>query len=173
MVTDADEACTVEGCDRPGGRRGLCDGHYGRLSHYGDVQADVPLKPYRDRQPCKVDGCDRPAATRGLCDGHYGRLMAFGDVRADEPLRPYRSKRSCKVAGCDRRAEVRGLCAGHYSRLMHHDDVRVEMPLLAPVTQRVRAGLGEPGPVERGGSVDGDTAVHPTFGEGVAVKPTK
>lgn len=37
------DGCTVPGCTRPRGSRGLCPGHRARLARSGDVRADVPL----------------------------------------------------------------------------------------------------------------------------------
>ncbi|HEY9411764.1 MAG TPA: HNH endonuclease signature motif containing protein [Jiangellaceae bacterium] len=56
--------CTVERCDRPA-RGAWCSAHRKRWERYGDVKADVPLRPYRDVEASfwrkvnwrRADGC--------------------------------------------------------------------------------------------------------------------
>ena len=69
--------CSVETCDRPLARRGLCYKHAYRLARFGTT----------DDRGCSVDGCERPHECHGMCSIHRRRLQRYGD-----PLvRKYRS----------------------------------------------------------------------------------
>lgn len=46
-----DGTCSVDGCDKPRRKGGLCYGH--------------------SKEQCSIDGCDRPSRKRGLCYGHH------------------------------------------------------------------------------------------------------
>lgn len=84
--------CRVEGCQRPKLKRdSLCAGHRSRLSRYGDVMADVPLRAWsrgRVDGTCRVEGCEKPRLKhRSLCAAHYVRLYKKGDLREDVPIK--------------------------------------------------------------------------------------
>lgn len=75
--------CAVVGCERVAKfLDGLCPAHHDRLTRYGDVMADKPIKVYQRREPvCGIDGCDRKTLALGMCATHYGRQRA----RPDDP----------------------------------------------------------------------------------------
>lgn len=67
-------SCSVLGCERPVGPRGMCKTHYCKW-----------LEEHAD--PCVVDGCDGRQVARRLCRMHYCRWMRSGDVGPAEPFR--------------------------------------------------------------------------------------
>jgi hypothetical protein len=87
--------CSVEGCERPNRCRGLCDSHYTRLRKFGDVQAHLPLGPYRVKG-CVVEGCEEPHTCRGYCRSHYYRFRRHGDPLAGQPRRKRRGEEGWK-----------------------------------------------------------------------------
>jgi hypothetical protein len=71
--------CTVEGCERQSGQRGLCGTHYQRWrTGRGDWQAAIPERMKRDGA-CSVEGCGKPIWGRGYCRLHYYRWYKDGD----------------------------------------------------------------------------------------------
>lgn len=84
------EHCTIEGCDKPNYVGGLCQMHYWRKKHHGDVDH------YIYQKHCKVEGCQRPHAKNGFCNLHYQRIKRRGTtgdpVRIIDPKR-YRQKK--------------------------------------------------------------------------------
>lgn len=69
--------CSVDGCERPHGSRGLCRGHAQRLRR-GHALTDKPL----ERPPvpeCSIDGCSSMAHARGWCDKHWKHWREHGD----------------------------------------------------------------------------------------------
>lgn len=73
------KVCSVEVCDRPARRNGLCDAHDMRRrrgqSLDGPVRATVVGGT---KGACGVDGCEAPAFSRKLCRSHY---QAESDIR--------------------------------------------------------------------------------------------
>ena len=49
----------ADGCDRIATERGLCHGHYLRLTRNGNLEEDRPLA--RQKRVCDVETCDRIA----------------------------------------------------------------------------------------------------------------
>lgn len=124
--------CVVESCERPAGRsRGLCLGHYDRLTKKGDVLAHVPLGQMRrgrkTASPCVAEGCGRNASTggHGYCAAHHRRLLINGDPLAHIPIgqmhgqRPFKNVGPCSIEGCDKPSKTRQLCTAHYSRYLN------------------------------------------------------
>lgn len=115
--------CSVEGCGRPHSARGLCKAHQHRLERDGDIRADIPIGPYRDRGTggvCVVDGCGAPSTGR-LCRTHVWRQTKLGSPTAEGDIKSRGVERpptTCDVAECDKVARTRQLCSGHYSRLL-------------------------------------------------------
>ena len=68
----AQGSCSVEGCSRQAGARGLCIAHYQRWRTGKDWQADIPERMKRG-PACLVEGCQRPVYARGYCGVHYQR----------------------------------------------------------------------------------------------------
>jgi HNH endonuclease/helix-turn-helix protein len=85
----ADGTCSVPGCERKRGGRGLCDSHYVRLKNDGDVHADVPIRDYRTAT-CSVFNCGRKHYGRGLCQMHWSRARRTGDIYPAVAGRSYR-----------------------------------------------------------------------------------
>lgn len=109
--------CSVEGCDRRGSWKGLCDLHRQRARRNGD-----PVLARHPRSECAVDGCLEPVDARGLCHGHYQRLIRNGDAKPHEPLRTKGFGKMCSVDGCERPSNTRALCKTHYGRFLVHGD---------------------------------------------------
>jgi len=83
----SDGTCTVEGCKRPSRRkRGLCNTHYERKRHTGDVGGSEIRRYQPQRSPvCAVVGCERGGRlTRGWCFAHYMRWIKQGDPGGPE-----------------------------------------------------------------------------------------
>lgn len=79
--------CTIEGCERPAGQRGLCGTHYQRWRNgCDDWQAVIPERMKRDGA-CSVDGCGEPIYGRGYCPMHYNRWHLNGDPGPAERLK--------------------------------------------------------------------------------------
>jgi ribosomal protein S10 len=114
----------VEGCDREGYARELCEMHYRRLIRTGDPG---PASQRGEMvATCKAPSCDNSAEARGYCHGHYLRLLRIGE--ADErPLR--QAGRLCLIDGCDRPHKAKGYCATHYKRLLAHGDPLPDRPI--------------------------------------------
>jgi hypothetical protein len=86
------EACSVEGCDRPGvAAKGRCWMHYARMRRTGAVGSAESIQDTA-RPTCSVPGCHRPVRTLkiGLCRGHYDRRRRTGDVGSAR-IRPRRT----------------------------------------------------------------------------------
>jgi hypothetical protein len=72
--------CKAPGCDRNGGRKGVCEKHYQRFRKNGTYETAIVRPqpgtyPLRGKGPCIIDGCERLAFTRGMCGTHYSRCM--------------------------------------------------------------------------------------------------
>jgi hypothetical protein len=127
----AAKVCSVEDCDRPSTRWGLCPAHAARQQKHGDPLAHIPLgsrksltKPATP-EVCKVEGCDRPQQSGGKCSGHYQRWRKYGDVRADRPLKNNGRRLhdlTCSIAGCEQPTVALGLCGGHRRRKRLYGD---------------------------------------------------
>lgn len=98
-------SCSIEGCTLPVMARGVCNPHYQRLRHRGDLP---PLLPPRRRAVCTVDGCLRLVHGRGLCRKHYQSWRVNRDPDPGEPV--------CVVDGCERAVMAKGCCNAHYQR---------------------------------------------------------
>lgn len=99
--------CTVEDCNSPHLRRGLCERHYLRLKKYGS--AVTKPKPIN----CSVEGCSRIRESRGLCAGHYQRLILKGSVGSADFNSP--EIKPCAVPHCTKNGGLVGsvLCRAH------------------------------------------------------------
>ena len=71
-----EQVCSVDGCERPSRRNGLCAMHAQRLRRHGATET-------LDRQPCTVPGCERLRFGHGLCQMHYLRKTRHGST--DDP----------------------------------------------------------------------------------------
>src|SRR5690606_25749015 len=71
--------CSVESCDKEAKTKGLCSGHYHRLSRDGDPEY---APPPRAISICSIDGCDGEVRGQGYCRKHYARLRRHGDPLA-------------------------------------------------------------------------------------------
>src|SRR5262249_51731602 len=79
--------CTVEGCERQSGQRGLCGTHYQRWrTGRDDWQAVIPERMKRDGA-CSVESCGEPIWGRGYCAMHYNRWHLNGDPGPAERLK--------------------------------------------------------------------------------------
>lgn len=72
--------CSIDGCGRASHRDFLCEAHWSRLRHKGDVMADVPIRPKRtSRSRCRAEGCGRTAKGHGFCSKHLERWKKYGN----------------------------------------------------------------------------------------------
>jgi hypothetical protein len=133
----ANRTCEVEGCDKPGVRRGWCFAHYARWRKYGDPLADRRPK----RGTCSIEGCDKICHARGWCGTHYQQWLTHGDPLADN--RP--QKGICSIAACGQPRLARGWCEKHYRKWKRYGD-----PLHEPQDLRARllSSIEERGPGE-------------------------
>jgi hypothetical protein len=69
--------CTVDGCDKPNGKAGICWMHRKRYARAG-----IPIPRLASKPPaaCTVDGCSKPVGKAGLCWMHRERVKRNGDV---------------------------------------------------------------------------------------------
>jgi len=75
----AQGACSVEGCPRRAGARGLCGTHYQRW-RAGDEGWQEPIPERMKRgEACLVEGCPQPVYARGYCAMHHQRWHRNGD----------------------------------------------------------------------------------------------
>jgi hypothetical protein len=108
------ETCSVEGCDRPMARAGMCSAHYHRK------RKGQPLVPLRKKalatesRACLFVGCGRPGTKRGMCPGHYQQDRSGVALR---PLRTVDISTPCYGPDCSRPAVCKGLCDGHYQQI--------------------------------------------------------
>lgn len=95
--------CSVEGCERPPGGRGLCRMHWTRWRRHGDPLqvagvrvtgdyvhekgAHLPETPSQSAASldCAVDRCPYPARDDGLCRVHTARVERWGNTCPDVP----------------------------------------------------------------------------------------
>ena len=82
--------CSIKICDKPSRTGNLCHAHYTRLKTTGSVQADIPIRLWRQgRSQCKYYDCNRSVASDGYCQGHMLQLRNGKDLSS---LRPSRKK---------------------------------------------------------------------------------
>src|SRR6266508_3112417 len=79
----AKATCSIEGCERPSYRRGLCAACHSRWRRTSP-----------DRPRCIVDGCEDPAIARGWCNKHY-LLWKSNGVPEHRPRPVITEKRCC------------------------------------------------------------------------------
>lgn len=127
-----DLVCSVEACDQPRRRYGLCGMHSQRLKRYGTTNL-----PEKAQAPCAGPGCVNtinPAlATSGLCRSHYkqhhlGKQLTPLRVATKDLGRP----ELCTVPDCGRRHKARGLCKTHNAQAMAGRPFSDVQPRLAP-----------------------------------------
>lgn len=122
--------CCIESCERNAYARELCQPHYKRLRHHGDVFADIPIgRSHRSLRPCSVPDCEERADGQGLCHGHYQRWRRTGNVQEDVPLGRRRQPERCSVDDCDRPSQAKGYCGTHYKRELKQGDVQADLPI--------------------------------------------
>lgn len=127
--------CQAPGCSRRtrsrgtrGGNTGLyCPAHAKRISQYGSLLDDRPIKQYKGYSkgiPCKVEGCDLDAQDIDMCTGHAQRWRKYGDTFPDRPLKGRNGgPPQCLVERCKRDATAAsGLCGAHEARRALYGD---------------------------------------------------
>lgn len=118
--------CTLDGCDRPHGARGLCHTHYAAWRRNGQKEQ---VREARARQPriCKECGGAIPPDRNVkslFCSAPCKRRDQYKREKATPPPR---RNRPCSVEECGSAAYSKGLCQKHYMRLRDKgslDDVR-------------------------------------------------
>ena len=123
-------ACIVEGCGGRSVAKGYCGGHDRRLRLNGDLQADVPLRPYNPTSLCSVEGCGRKRRAKGLCSAHYRRVKDGLGLQPEKPIRVWvQVKGQCQIEGCERKHNAGGFCAAHDARIRVHGDPKADVPI--------------------------------------------
>lgn len=114
------KVCLVADCGRAVKARGLCGAHLYRLTHHGDVQADIPVKVWRYAKDaiCREAGCGERPRQHGWCDMHRMRWYRSGELGPAEHIRPGPKAGTCEIPGCTDAHYGRGWCRKHY-RLWH------------------------------------------------------
>lgn len=92
--------CSVDGCHRSveNKTRQLCDPHYKRVWRTGDVQADIPLAPQRNKPSNVVDYADGTRECQGC-----GNRLPLSDFHNDARS-PLGKRKTCK--GCRTKQEA-------------------------------------------------------------------
>jgi 5-methylcytosine-specific restriction endonuclease McrA len=62
--------CSVEGCERPSRRRGLCGSHSQRLYRTGELGTSDFHTP-GSIATCSYGNCNKPYKAKGMCEQHY------------------------------------------------------------------------------------------------------
>lgn len=78
-----DQACDVDGCDRPSRARGMCARHYDRWRKYGDPGDGVIRFKASKQFRCKACGMCRSHSvwiSGGLCPSCYGIVRRGGEL---------------------------------------------------------------------------------------------
>lgn len=79
--------CALEGCLREERTMTLCISHYNRKVRYGDVRADIPIRPKIKDHRCSVQDCDNPSEAHSLCTKHGYRMRKYGATDTPPPRR--------------------------------------------------------------------------------------
>lgn len=93
----SNNTCSVNNCERPNKKRGMCGMHYLRQWRSADFTPHVP----KNASECVVPGCTQPQrAAPGWCNMHYQRHLRNGvvgnpEVRALRGVRIIDDKRHC------------------------------------------------------------------------------
>lgn len=79
MLRSCPMKCSVDGCEKPPARRGLCYMHYDRVRTYGDAgpAGNIRLRAGH-LKPCAVPDCGRVYYGNGFCRVHYNRNVRTG-----------------------------------------------------------------------------------------------
>ncbi|MGB3898189.1 MAG: hypothetical protein WA973_06510 [Mesorhizobium sp.] len=123
--------CKIEGCGKPGVKRGWCGMHYQRWLRHGDTS--TVERVYSATGICSVEGCQKPHLAKGYCGQHYQLWKANG---APEYLPRVSYGSICSVEGCDRVPEKMGMCGAHYVRFWRHGDADTVLKLPNGETER-------------------------------------
>lgn len=120
--------CSIENCDKPARKVGLCHGHY-RRSSLGHPM-DTPLRSWGSSELCSIAGCEKQQKSKGMCPAHY-RRHRLGEPM-DTPLRPRGDGTGiCGVSGCGRPHRAGGFCSMHHQRRRRTGAIGGPAPLLA------------------------------------------
>ena len=93
------DACSQDGCERPGRRRGYCTAHYQRL--YSGTDMDKPVRERIGRitqLECDIPQCSRVPKSKGLCGTHY--IFKRKYALTTERLLGLYGNRECRNPGC-------------------------------------------------------------------------
>ena len=114
-------ACSVDCCDRPEYRSGLCRRHNYRKIKYGDPLLGCPFRNTEHKAFCSFPGCENPYLAKGLCAKHYALRSRTGDLIYQDQSHLERDM-DCMFDGCDSKRRARGYCSKHYQRLKINGD---------------------------------------------------
>lgn len=106
-------ACSVDGCETPKLKRGMCEKHY-QYHHRNGL-----LGQAKKGRVCTIVGCERTITGKGMCSMHYQRARrGIADVNIAEPVR-VSGQTTCTFGDCSKPALSLHLCSMHYWR--QHD----------------------------------------------------
>ncbi|MFF0902729.1 endonuclease VII domain-containing protein [Kocuria sp. CPCC 205316] len=106
FVSDGQEMCEFDGCDRTRAVKGWCYGHYGQLQRGNELQ---PLRQVGVVQNCPGPACTRDAGAVGLCKAHRAQQLKGEKLR---PLRPRSRRKLPEGAASLRDSQGRKRCTG-------------------------------------------------------------
>jgi 5-methylcytosine-specific restriction endonuclease McrA len=126
---------------------GWCVAHNSRVDRYGDVRADVPLRPRRASAApgaCEVETCERSRFALGLCRTHYQRAKSARGVQPERPISQQIGSPDgfCIIKDCTRTLRSGRYCSTHQSRIYRTGsaDKRVITPeILAERAEALRS----------------------------------
>lgn len=105
--------CSVDGCDRPHGAKGMCDAHRNRVLK--GLPATEPIKPSIRRLGCLVESCEKIHFSGAYCKRHYSLLVSryrvYGITREDADRMLEAQGGACAI--CRRPASLAELAIDH------------------------------------------------------------
>jgi len=117
--------CSVNGCDREQGTKGMCNPHYRRILQTGSTMSYKPIGYRRGRKTCSYEGCERPHSAHGYCQRHEQLRRQGKELRPLLDTTPRgKGGKPCLFSGCDRKRNAFGLCSAHRNQQRKGQELR-------------------------------------------------
>jgi hypothetical protein len=71
--------CKMQDCDKPIRGKGLCSGHYKRLTTHGDPEVVMRKGRFAEQPICIIENCETKHTALGFCQAHYRAFKTFCD----------------------------------------------------------------------------------------------